>query len=118
MDERAVAIIAKICHQANKAYCESLGDLSQDNWEAAHQWLRISAMIGVRAIMLNPTSTPEDSHKSWLREKAETGWKYGPVKDVDAKEHPYFASYEELPEEQKMKDKLFRAIVLVCIGKE
>lgn len=30
--------IAKVCHEANKAYCETLGDYSQPEWEAAPAW--------------------------------------------------------------------------------
>jgi hypothetical protein len=54
---------------------------------------------------------PSASHNSWLRQKEEDGWKYGPVKDADKKEHPCFIPYEELPREQQAKDYLFGAIV-------
>jgi len=46
-----------------------------------------------------------------LKEKEEAGWKYGEVKDPDKKEHPCFVSYEELPEQQKVKDALFVGVV-------
>jgi hypothetical protein len=101
--------IAKVCHEANRAYCETLGDLSQPRWEDAPEWQRTSAIKGVEAAR-NPLAKPSDSHDSWLAEKRSTGWKYGPVKDPAKKEHPCFVPYEELPIDQKAKDALFLAV--------
>ena len=103
--------IAKVVHQANKAYCETLGDVSQVNWEEAPQWQRDSAINGVLFKLNNPASTPADSHANWLEEKRRTGWKYGEVKDVEKKEHPCFVPYSELPTSQQIKDYLFSNIV-------
>jgi hypothetical protein len=50
-------------------------------------------------------------HTNWLRDKIKDGWKYGPVKNSEKKEHPCMVLYNELPPEQKNKDYLFRAIV-------
>ena len=35
-----------------------------------------------------------------------------PVKDADKKEHPCLVPYEQLPTEQKVKDAIFRVIVI------
>ena len=59
----------------------------------------------------NPGSEPSHSHEEWLKEKAATGWKYGPVKDLAKKEHPCFVPYDELPPEQKAKNALFVGVV-------
>lgn len=103
--------IAKVCHEANKALCESLGDLSQVAWEDAPQWQKDSAINGVLFNLSNPDAPASSSHDCWLEEKRQTGWSYGKVKDVDKKEHPCFVPYEELPIEQKAKDYLFKNIV-------
>jgi len=103
--------IAKACHEVNKVYCESLGDVSQLSWENAPEWQRQSAINGVNFHLSNPDAQPCDSHNSWLKEKEETGWKYGLVKDADKKEHPCFVPYNELPKEQQLKDALFIAVV-------
>jgi len=102
---------AKICHQANKALCESMGDNSQPEWGDAPEWQQTSAIKGVMAIAKGEVTTPEESHVSWLVEKRETGWKYGEVKDAEAKTHPCFVPYEELPDNQKVKDAVYYAIV-------
>lgn len=103
--------IARVCHEVNRAYCEALGDTSQKRWEEAPEWQRQSAMNGVQFHLNNPTAGPDHSHISWLKEKEDTGWKYGPVKDEAKKEHPCFVPYEQLPVEQKAKDYIFRSIV-------
>lgn len=103
-------IIARTCHEANRAYCQSLGDDSQKSWDEAPEWQRESARNGV-LFHLNGDHGPEASHESWLAEKRAQGWKYGPVKDPESKEHPCFVPYSELPPEQKAKDYIFRAIV-------
>lgn len=59
----------------------------------------------------NPEAGASDSHDSWLKEKLENGWSYGPDKDVEKKEHPCCVPYEQLPDEQKAKDYLFRGII-------
>jgi hypothetical protein len=112
MEEDVIVQIAKVCHQANKAYCETLGDTSQPDWKDAPEWQKESAIKGVKFHLDNPdTSTPADSHTSWLEEKKATGWKYGPVKDAAKKEHPCFVPYSQLPPEQRVKDWLFMGIV-------
>lgn len=105
------ADIAKVCHEVNRAYCASLGDHSQPAWDDAPDWQRKSAIAGVEYTRANPQAKPSDSHGSWLAEKQADGWKYGPVKDSDKKEHPCFVPYDDLPPEQKAKDYLFQAVV-------
>lgn len=103
--------IARIAHEINRAYCASLGDTSQPEWGEAPEWQRQSAIAGVMMHQGNPDATPEDSHVSWLTQKEAEGWKYGPVKDPEKKEHPCIMPYADLPQEQKAKDFLFRAAV-------
>lgn len=102
--------IARVCHEVNRAYCVALGDRSQPVWEEAPAWQRESAIKGVQFALNYPGAGPESSHESWLKEKAETGWKYGPVKDPERKEHPCFVPYEQLPVEQRAKDHIFQAV--------
>lgn len=106
--------VAKVCHEANRAYCETIGDNSQPIWDIAPEWQKDSARNGVKfhfsEMALGRKPLPSASHDSWLKQKAADGWKYGPVKDPDKKEHPCFLPYDELPVEQKQKDYIFVAI--------
>lgn len=103
--------IARVCHEVNRAYCESMGDYSQKDWEHAPQWQRDSFIAGVKFHIDNPMATPEDSHHKWLAHKEADGWTHGPKKDEAKKEHPCFVPYHELPPEQRAKDYLFRGVV-------
>lgn len=103
--------IAKVCHETNRAYCAGLGDDSQKPWEEAPEWQRTSAINGVKFHLKNPSAPASASHDSWLAEKRATGWKYGPVKDAEKKEHPCFVGFDELPPEQQAKDVLFKSVV-------
>lgn len=108
MDHEA---IAKVCHEANRAYCETIGDNSQPAWEDAPAWQRGSAIKGVEFCITHPDAPPSANHDNWLAVKEAEGWKYGPVKDPEKKEHPCFVPYDQLPVEQQKKDALFRAVV-------
>lgn len=105
------AHIARICHEANRAYCETQGDHSQPLWEHAPDWQRASAIDGVWHALEG--GTPETLHENWLRAKLADGWVYGPIKDSETKQHPCLVPYDQLPEEQKRKDRLFVAIANV-----
>lgn len=104
-------LIARVAHEINRAYCASQGDTTQPTWEEAPEWQKASALVGVDMHLANPDATPEQSHESWLAQKTADGWKYGEVKDAEKKEHPCFKPYAELPEAQKAKDYLFKAVV-------
>jgi len=103
--------VARICHEANRIYCQTLGDTSQLPWEEAPEWQRTSALNGVRDRFLNPSAPASRSHNTWVAEKLLAGWKYGPVKDADKKEHPCLVPFEHLPLEQQVKDRLFVSVV-------
>lgn len=103
--------IAMVCHEANRAYCQTIGDDSQISWNDAPQWQKDSALTGVNFCIDNPDAPPSANHDSWLKQKIADGWKYGPVKDSTSKEHPCCVPYEQLPVKEQKKDALFKAIV-------
>ena len=109
MTEKKIEACARAAHEANRAYCIALGDTSQPPWESAPEWQRQSARNGVIGALSG--HTPRQSHESWLREKEATGWKYGPVKDPEKREHPCFVPYDALPAAQQRKDGIFIAVV-------
>lgn len=108
MDSKIEAC-ARAAHEVNRAYCVAIGDNSQVPWEQAPDWQRTSAKNGVVGALAG--NTPEQSHESWLTEKAATGWHFGPTKDAEKKTHPCFVPYAELPESQRAKDDLYLSTV-------
>lgn len=109
--QNRIAWIAYVCHQANKAWCESEGDDSQKDWAFAEQWQRDSAISGVKFRLENPEAGPDAQHNAWSAEKFAQGWVYGDVKDAEKKTHPCLVPFDQLPLFQQKKDKLFSAIV-------
>jgi hypothetical protein len=103
--------IARVAHEINRAFCQSIGDETQVPWSVSPSWQKASVINGVIFHQTNPSATPEASHEVWMKEKELSGWKFGPVKDVAAKEHPCMVPYADLPQEQRSKDYLFRAVI-------
>lgn len=103
--------IAIICHEANKALCEVKGDFSQKSWGDAADWQRESAVKGVNFRIDNPDAPASAQHDAWSADKVADGWIYGEAKDAEKKTHPCLVPFEQLPEFQQKKDKLFQAIV-------
>lgn len=101
--------IARVCHEANRAYCASIGDHSQKPWDEAEQWQRDAALQGVLTAIAG--ANRQQMHEDWVNYKLNSGWTYGPVKDPDHKQHPCLVPYAELPETEKKKDTLFLSIV-------
>lgn len=103
--------IARLCHEVNRAYCVSLGDLSQLPWEMAPDWQRQSSVNGVALAVQNPDATPETMHEAWMLAKQNDGWRYGASKDPLRKQHPCMVPYDKLPPAQRAKDHIFLALV-------
>lgn len=105
---------ARIAHEVNRAYCESIGDTTQPEWSKAPDWQQTSAINGIRAhwtaLASGRQPSPRESHDAWIAEKFASGWKFGPVKDAEKKEHPCIVPYDELPLIQRAKDMLFVAV--------
>jgi hypothetical protein len=103
--------IAQVAHAVNAAFCQSIGDDSQTDWDSAPEWQQQSALAGVELFLENPQTTPEQGHAAWLAQKTAEGWTYGEEKNAEAKTHPCCVPYADLSQEQKSKDYIFRAVV-------
>lgn len=114
--DEQILFTAILCHQVNRAYCQGIGDNSQPEWDDAPEWARDSAINGVIFHVCNPEAGASASHESWMAQKLEEGWKYGPVKNPEKKEHPCIVPFTDLPVEQQAKDYIFRAIVHTMLG--
>ena len=116
MSQIEIVAIAKVCHEANRAFCAVNGDESQMYWNVAPAWQRQSAIEGVQFHMDNPDARYEDAHEKWMKRKLLEGWIWGPEKDEGSKQHPCIMPFEMLPDHQQAKDRLFRSIVHALVG--
>jgi hypothetical protein len=114
--EAIVLLAAKVAHEVNRAYCESMGDDSHQPWAEAPDWQKRSIVEGVKAISAHHSLSPAESHAMWCMHKKRDGWVYGQKKDVGAKTHPCLVPYSDLPVEQQTKDALFGAAVRAVLG--
>lgn len=47
----------------------------------------------------------ENAHESWAQQKITNGWKYGPVKNLEAKAHPLLVPFLDMSEDDKDLDR-------------
>jgi hypothetical protein len=80
-------------------------------WTSASSVGRAVEIVSPVSAALDPSTTPEQSHQSWLAQKRAEGWIWGLVKDPTAKTHPCMVPYADLQPEQRAKDELFLAAV-------
>lgn len=110
-DALLITQIARVCHEANRAWCEANGDTTQKGWDDAEDWQKVAALKGVTFLMKNPDAPASTTHDEWSEAKVADGWVYGPVKDGVKKTHPCLVPFEDLPEFEQAKDRLFKAVV-------
>ena len=67
--------------------------------------------MGVRFAIDHPDAPDSAEHDAWMADKIADGWRYGEIKDAEAKTHPCLVPFDQLPREQQAKDALFRAVV-------
>lgn len=116
MKEDQVIQVARATHEMNRLYCQFIGDYSQVPWPSAPAWQRNSAIAGVKAVLDGTATTHEEQHELWMEHKLAEGWTYGEVKDAERKTHPCMVPFAELPASQRVKDKIFRAVVEGMLG--
>ncbi len=73
--------------------------------------LRQDAPDGAPAMAIDPADPRVEmlairEHERWLSHKLKTGWRFGELRDDVKKLHPCIRSWEELPEDERDKDRL------------
>jgi hypothetical protein len=107
--------IARVVHESQRALQYIQGDPNPaPPWDAADWEMQLSCIAGVQSARNG--ASPELLHQDWLARKLNDGWRFGQVKDAQAKTHPCMVLYADLPEHQKEKDRLFTAIVRTMTG--
>lgn len=57
----------------------------------------------------------ENAHDLWARQRLQDGWKYGPRRDDEAKEHPGLVPYAMLSDSEKEYDRIIAMQILKAI---
>jgi hypothetical protein len=102
-------LVARVVHEANRVLQAQTGEEVSPPYDLAPQWQKDSAILGIHEALAG--KSPEELHVGWCVVKLADGWVYGLVKDGEKKTHPCLVPYSELPEDQRIKDHMFSAIV-------
>ena len=47
-----------------------------------------------------------NTHENWAQGRLSDGWRWGPVRDDERREHPCLVPYDELPETEREYDRM------------
>lgn len=103
--------IARVVHEAVRAWARSAGDASIKAWNQAPRWQREATLEAIVYRIDNPGAPASEQHDQWASQKRADGWQYGETKDAVRKIHPLLIPYEELPEFERRKDALVGAVI-------
>jgi hypothetical protein len=110
-----LADIARVGYEANRAYAIRLNE-NLPHWEEAADTERVIWFEAARVHATMPEESLEVLHSHWCYLERQAGWSYGPKLDNAKKQHPHLVTWIKLPEPQRVKVALFRAIVRSLIG--
>jgi hypothetical protein len=111
----SVEHIAHIAYDAVQTYCRTIGEDPNLPWAELPEVSREGLIAGTHAVLDGTAGTAEAQHERWCAYWIGKGWITGDVKSNELKTHPNLVTWPELPIEQRMKDVLFRAVVLAFI---
>jgi hypothetical protein len=104
------AFIAKVAHEAVRAYSASQSEYRNPHWDAAGEEAQASATAGVKALLAAPSTTPSQNHENWMGARLRAGWKWGPAFNRSLKTHPDLVPFNSLSPFAKAKDFIFQAV--------
>jgi len=107
--------IARTVHEALRAWSAANGQQPAPAWYRAPKWMKTSTLESVEFVLEHPGADDLKQHDQWMEQKRRDGWVYGSKKDEKKKTHPMLVPFEELPEIEKRKDTLLRAVVLALV---
>lgn len=105
--------LARVCYEANRVVFETYADEHPAPWDQLSPEDKQGSLDCVKFHLDNPRADISAYHSHWLGIKKAEGWKYGPAKDPETKEHPYFVSFEALPVKKKKEAAVTKHLVEV-----
>lgn len=112
MDDAKLTAIARTVHEAMRGWVKAHGGKPTPAWAQAPKWMKDSSKESVIFAINNPQAPHSAQHDQWMEQKKRDGWKFGKTKDAHKKTHPMMIPYEDLPEFERRKDAIVRALAL------
>jgi RyR domain. len=103
MSQMTTDQIARMAHETMRAYAQTIGEAPMPAWEEAPDWMVTSTKAAVEFRLANPHAPASAQHDQWMAERLGQGWRYGKVKDAQAKTHPSLVSYRRLSVAERRK---------------
>ena len=110
-NELAIERIARVMHEAMRAWQSANGQEAAPPWSRAPKWMRDASHEAVVWRLNNPKAPSSAQHEQWLDQKKAAGWKYGKTKNGAKKTHPMMVPYSDLPEVERRKDAMVGALI-------
>lgn len=111
MSDEEIMRIARVMHEAVRAFQAGLGQEPVPHWNQAPKWMKTASRDAVMFRLDHPEAPASAQHDQWMESKLKDGWKHGPVKDARKKTHPLLVPYDDLPYQERQKDALVGAVV-------
>lgn len=103
--------LAEICHEAHKAYWNTLADTQMTPWAITRPEVKLDYIRSVAFLLEHPGKSPRQAHEAWVKKMKAAGWTHAPVGDPEKKQHPLLLSYDGLEPRQQFCLEVTRAIV-------
>ena len=105
--------LAEYIYEATRVEAEwSKRPIVPELWENRDDKFRKQFVdIIAKYMSMDKLPTPAEAHESWNQSYYKMGWKYGEVRDVEAKTHPDLLPFDELSQPERDKDAIFLAFV-------
>lgn len=111
MTEEQALRIARVAHEAVRAWQVASGQKPAPTWSRAPAWMKEATLEAVLWKEGARAPSPAARHRQWLEEKKSAGWKVGERKDARKRTHPLMVPYSKLPEVERRKDALVSAVI-------
>lgn len=109
--QKKIVGLAKICHEAQRAFCQTMGDFSHPNWDLTSPWYQ-KVMVECVTFVFNKVSDVNQLHIFWSSQMTALGWSYGLVFNEKEKEHPNLKNFNDISFEEQIKYAIFMANVI------
>lgn len=103
--------LGKICHEAIRAFDESMGDFDNLPWQHKSPWYQ-NVMVECVTFLLKEQRDINQLHVYWCSQMTAHGWVYGLKVDEKTKEHPNLKKFEQISFEEQLKYALLLSIVI------
>ncbi|MGE7305780.1 RyR domain-containing protein [Priestia megaterium] len=106
--EKYMEDIARLVANVNHAYGNVTRNYQRD-WDHLSDEKRKKIRNDIKAYMERGKSF-EHIHSHWVTERAQEGWVFGELFDLQKKQTPYLVPYNQLPQEKRAIDAIIAAI--------